>query len=56
MAALQPRVQHDVTEHARPEEVAERHQVAAFLRLDPVEPAAQPGLEGTPLYAWSSSG
>jgi hypothetical protein len=39
-------VQEDVAEHAAPEAVAQRHQRAHLRRRDPIDRAAQPGLEG----------
>ena len=45
VAALEPRVQHDVRERSPAQAVAQREQVAALLRRDPVQAAAQPRLE-----------
>src|SRR5688572_22758727 len=45
MAALQPGVKMDVREHAGPKAVAKRHHARHLCWRNPVEGAAQPGLE-----------
>src|SRR5919108_1351195 len=46
VAALEARMEEDVRERAATEAVAQREQVPALLRRDPVDPSAEPRLEG----------